>query len=97
MTTIARPAAGAGGGGGGGGALATAWARVWRARRLVERNIMVYRHQWLIILSGVFEPIFYLIGIGLGLGAIIDTVTLPTDEWCPTRRSSPPPSWPPRP
>ena len=37
---------------------------------------MVYRHQWMIILSGVFEPIFYLIGIGLGLGAIIDTVTL---------------------
>jgi lipooligosaccharide transport system permease protein len=75
MTTIARPATGAGGDGSG-GTLATAWARVWRARRLVERNIMVYRHQWLIILSGVFEPIFYLIGIGLGLGAIIDTVTL---------------------
>jgi lipooligosaccharide transport system permease protein len=75
MTTIARPAADAGGGGDG-GALSTAWSRVWRARRLVERNIMVYRHQWMIILSGVFEPIFYLIGIGLGLGAIIDTVTL---------------------
>ena len=53
------------------GPLASAWARVWRARRLVERNILVYRHQWIIIVSGAFEPIFYLLGIGLGLGAII--------------------------
>ena len=68
MTTLTQPAPA--------GALATAWARVWRSRRLVERNIMVYRHQWIIILSGVFEPIFYLIGIGLGLGGIIDEVTL---------------------
>ena len=37
---------------------------------------MVYRHQWIIILSGVFEPIFYLVGIGLGLGAIIQEVPL---------------------
>src|SRR5919106_4233491 len=58
------------------GGLATAWERIWRARRLVERNIMVYRHQWIIIVSGVFEPIFYLIGIGLGLGGIIDEVPL---------------------
>jgi lipooligosaccharide transport system permease protein len=51
-------------------------ARLWRSRRLVERNILVYRHQWIIIVSGVFEPIFYLLGIGLGLGAIIETVPL---------------------
>jgi lipooligosaccharide transport system permease protein len=58
------------------GPLATAWARVWRARRLVERNILVYRHQWIIIVSGAFEPIFYLLGIGLGLGSIVETVPL---------------------
>ena len=58
------------------GGLATAWSRIWRARRLVERNIMVYRHQWIIIFSGVFEPIFYLLGIGLGIGGIIETVAL---------------------
>jgi lipooligosaccharide transport system permease protein len=51
-------------------------ATIWRARRLVERNILVYRHQWIIIVSGVFEPIFYLIGIGLGLGGIVETVPL---------------------
>ena len=58
------------------GPLASAWARVWRARRLVQRNILVYRHQWIIIVSGAFEPVFYLVGIGLGLGAIIQTVEL---------------------
>ena len=58
------------------GPLATAWSRVWRARRLVERNVLVYRHQWIIIVSGAFEPVFYLLGIGLGLGAIIQTVPL---------------------
>jgi lipooligosaccharide transport system permease protein len=58
------------------GPLATAWSRVWRARRLVERNILVYRHQWVIIVSGAFEPIFYLLALGLGLGAIVETVPL---------------------
>jgi lipooligosaccharide transport system permease protein len=72
MTTLVRPAAPPSGGG-----LAVAWSRIWRARRLVERNVMVYRHQWIIIFSGVFEPIFYLIGIGLGIGGIIENLTLP--------------------
>jgi lipooligosaccharide transport system permease protein len=58
------------------GAIGTAWARVWRSRRLVERNILVYRHQWIIILSGVFEPVFYLLGIGLGVGGIVRDVEL---------------------
>lgn len=65
MTAISRPAA---------PVLATAWARIWRARRLVERNVMVYRHQWIIIFSGVFEPIFYLVGIGLGIGGIVGEI-----------------------
>jgi lipooligosaccharide transport system permease protein len=54
--------------------LAVAASRVWRARRLVERNILVYKHQWIIIFSGAFEPIFYLVGIGLGVGGIVETV-----------------------
>ncbi len=58
------------------GSLVRAWSRIWRARRLVERNIMVYRHQWIIIFSGVFEPIFYLLGIGLGVGGIVREVKL---------------------
>jgi lipooligosaccharide transport system permease protein len=70
MTAIAQPSAPARPP----GPLATAWSRVWRARRLVERNILVYRHQWIIIFSGVFEPIFYLLGIGLGIGGIVGNV-----------------------
>jgi lipooligosaccharide transport system permease protein len=53
------------------------WEVIWRARRLVERNIMVYRHQWIVILSGAAEPIFYLVGIGMGLGGLVKTVNLP--------------------
>ena len=71
MTSVARPAVPAPS-----SALTTAWSRIWRSRRLVERNIMVYRHQWIIILSGVFEPIFYLLGIGLGVGAVVREVPL---------------------
>lgn len=47
-----------------------------RARRLVQRNLLVYRHSWLVIFSGFFEPLFYLLGIGYGLGTIVGDVTL---------------------
>lgn len=45
-----------------------------RSLRLVQRNLLVYRHDWMVIFSGFFEPVFYLFGIGIGLGALIDTV-----------------------
>jgi lipooligosaccharide transport system permease protein len=48
-----------------------------RARRLVERNIMVYRRTWMVIFSGFFEPLFYLLGIGFGIGSLLGTVTGP--------------------
>jgi lipooligosaccharide transport system permease protein len=48
-----------------------------RARFLVERNIYVYRRTWIVILSGFFEPLFYLGSIGFGLGALVGTVTGP--------------------
>ena len=51
-----------------------------RSVRLIERNIFVYRHAWLMILSGFFEPLFYLLGIGFGLGAMIGTVPGPGGE-----------------
>jgi lipooligosaccharide transport system permease protein len=47
-----------------------------RARRLVQRNLLVYRHSWIIIVSGFFEPLFYLLGIGFGLGSLTEGVTL---------------------
>ena len=45
-----------------------------RSWRLVQRNLLVYRHDWMVIFTGFFEPVFYLFGIGLGLGAMIDSV-----------------------
>ncbi|MCA1840520.1 MAG: ABC transporter permease [Actinomycetota bacterium] len=45
-----------------------------RARRLVQRNMLVYKHTWMVIFSGFFEPIFYLFGIGLGIGRIVGKV-----------------------
>ena len=45
-----------------------------RSRRMVQRNLIVYKHAWMIIFSGFFEPLFYLMGIGLGLGGMIGLV-----------------------
>lgn len=61
---------------GSGSGLPAALQPVWRARRLVERNVMVYRHQAVVVLSGGVEPIFYLLGIGLGVGGLINSVPL---------------------
>jgi lipooligosaccharide transport system permease protein len=48
-----------------------------RSLRLVERNLYVYRHGWLVILSGFFEPLFYLLGIGFGIGTLVGSVVGP--------------------
>jgi lipooligosaccharide transport system permease protein len=48
-----------------------------RSIRLIERNIYVYRHSWIIIFSGFFEPLFYLAGIGFGLGSLVGDVAGP--------------------
>ncbi len=48
-----------------------------RATLLIERNIYVYRRGWMVIFSGFFEPLFYLVAIGLGIGGMIGDVPLP--------------------
>jgi lipooligosaccharide transport system permease protein len=40
---------------------------------LVLRNFIVYRKAWKLFLSGFFEPFFYLLSIGIGVGQLIDT------------------------
>jgi lipooligosaccharide transport system permease protein len=45
--------------------------------RIVERNLLVYKHGWLVLLSGFFEPLFYLLGIGFGLGRLVGDVPGP--------------------
>jgi lipooligosaccharide transport system permease protein len=44
---------------------------------LIERNARAYRHVWLVLVSGVAEPLFYLLSIGVGLGQLVGTVTGP--------------------
>ena len=51
-----------------------------RSFRLIERNIFVYRHGWIIIFSGFFEPLFYLLSVGVGVGALIGTVPGPDGQ-----------------
>jgi lipooligosaccharide transport system permease protein len=41
------------------------------AWRLVRRNLVTGRRQWLLIISGLFEPVFYLLGLGIGVGALV--------------------------
>ena len=51
-----------------------------RSLRLIERNLYVYKHGWMVLLSGFFEPLFYLLGIGFGLGALIGTIPGPDGQ-----------------
>jgi lipooligosaccharide transport system permease protein len=44
---------------------------------LIERHARVYRHTWLVLVSGIFEPLFYLLSIGVGLGKLVGTVAGP--------------------
>ena len=47
------------------------------ASRVVERNLLVARRGWLIVLSGFLEPVFYLLAIDVGLGRLVGDVTGP--------------------
>jgi len=50
------------------------------ARYLIERNIRVYRQGWTVFLSGLFEPIFYLFSIGIGVAQLVGEVELAGGE-----------------
>ena len=39
--------------------------------RIIERNVVVYRRGWIFIVSGFFEPFFYLLSAGVGLGHLV--------------------------
>jgi lipooligosaccharide transport system permease protein len=48
-----------------------------RARAVVERSALVNRRNWLLVVSGVVEPLFYLFALGIGFGGIIGNLTAP--------------------
>ena len=45
------------------------------ARTLVERNVTAFRHGWIALVTGFAEPVFYLFSLGIGIGALVRTVT----------------------
>jgi len=48
---------------------------VHRALKLVRRNLLAYKHFWIAFVSGFFEPFFYLVAVGFGVGQFIDDVS----------------------
>lgn len=74
------PLPGAGGwppGPGGAGWLRVRRVASQRSLLMVERSIMVYRRTWPVLVSGLFEPLFYLLSVGVGLGALVGKVAGP--------------------
>ena len=47
-----------------------------RSIHIFERNLTVYRNQWLMLVSGFFEPLFYLLSIGIGLNHLVGNLTI---------------------
>jgi lipooligosaccharide transport system permease protein len=45
-----------------------------RPQRMVERSLMVYRRSWVLVASGIAEPLFYLLSIKVGFAALIGDV-----------------------
>ncbi len=45
-----------------------------RAARLFERNLLVTRHIWFVVAAGFFEPLFYLLSLGIGIGELVGQV-----------------------
>lgn len=44
------------------------------ALRMIERNLIAWRRNWWVIATGVVEPFLYLMGLGLGMGALVGDV-----------------------
>jgi lipooligosaccharide transport system permease protein len=48
-----------------------------RSRVLVERSFLVYQRAWLSLVSGFFEPLFFLLSLGYGFGRLVSEVQGP--------------------
>jgi len=46
------------------------------ARALVQRNVTAWKHAWPTLVSGFFEPVFYLFSMGVGIGALVGDVPI---------------------
>lgn len=50
---------------------------VGRARMLLERALITNQRAWLALVSGFFEPVFYLLALGVGFGRLVSQVQGP--------------------
>ncbi|MFD2421465.1 ABC transporter permease [Amycolatopsis pigmentata] len=48
-----------------------------RASKLVERSLLAYARAWFVFVSGVFEPLFYLVAFRIGFGRLVGEVAGP--------------------
>ena len=64
---------------------------------LIERHARAYRHLWLVLVSGLAEPLFYLLSLGIGLGQLVGTVIGPNGQQVTYTAFVGRPCWPPRP
>lgn len=52
-----------------------------RSGSVVERNIAALKSAyWLVMVSGLLEPVFYLLSIGVGVGELVGDIALPTGQ-----------------
>ena len=56
-----------------------------RGLRLIERHARFYRKLWLVVAAGAAEPAFYLLSVGVGVGALIGNVAGPGGQPVPYR------------
>jgi lipooligosaccharide transport system permease protein len=54
-----------------------------RAIHPFERSLYLYRRTWLVLVSGFFEPLFYLLAVGFGIGALVGSVPGPDGQPVP--------------
>ncbi|MGB0114554.1 MAG: ABC transporter permease [Ilumatobacteraceae bacterium] len=47
-----------------------------RPQRMVERGVMFYRHAWMILVSGFFEPLLYLLSVQVGFAALVGDIVV---------------------
>ena len=52
---------------------------------MVERNLLVWRNMWPALLSGVFEPVLFLLVLGVGDRGITERATVTADGRYPSR------------
>ena len=54
-----------------------------RSRRLIERNVLAFSKMRWVFISGLAEPVFYLLSIGIGIGKLVGGIPGPNHTVIP--------------